>query len=40
MYLQDMGCGSMGWPGSGLGKVAGPCKCGNETSGSAKCGIC
>jgi hypothetical protein len=26
------------WVGSGLGQLAGTCECGNEPSGSIKCG--
>jgi hypothetical protein len=35
-----MGCGhGLDWFGSGQGKVAGCCECGNELSGSMKSGI-
>jgi len=41
MDLQEVGCGYMGWidwacPGEG--QVADACECGNEPSGSVKCG--
>ena len=39
MDLQEVGCGV--WTGSSwlrIGKVAGNCECGNEPSGSIKCG--
>jgi hypothetical protein len=29
---------AMDWYGSGYGRVTGTCKCGNEPSGSIKCG--
>jgi len=40
MDLQEAGCGYMDWPGagSGYGKLADDCECGNEPSGSVKCG--
>ena len=34
--LQEVGCGGMDW--TVLGQVAGTCECGNELSGSIKCG--
>ena len=36
MDLQEVGCGGVDW--IELGQVAGTCECGNETSGSIKCG--
>ena len=38
--LQEVGCGGYGLDraGSGQGQVAGTCECGNEPSGSIKCG--
>jgi len=40
MGLKEVGCGVYGLDraGSGYGKVAGTCECGNEPSGSIKCG--
>jgi hypothetical protein len=40
MDLQEVGCGGTGpdRAGSGQGQVAGTCECGNEPSGSIKCG--
>jgi len=40
MDLQEVVCGGHGLDqaGSGYGQVAGTCKCGNEPSGSIKCG--
>ena len=40
MDLQEVGLGGHGldWSGSGQGQVVGTCECGNETSGSIKCG--
>jgi len=40
MDLQEVGCGEHGLDlsGSGQGQVAGTCECGNESSGSIKCG--
>ena len=40
MDLQEVGCGGYGLDqaGSGKGQVAGTCECGNEPSGSMKCG--
>ena len=40
MVLQEVGCGRYGLDlaGSGYGQVAGTCECGNEPSGSIKCG--
>jgi hypothetical protein len=40
MDLQKVGCGVYGLDraGSGKGQVVGTCECGNETSGSIKCG--
>ena len=40
MDLQEVGCGGYGLDraGSGEGQVAGTCECGNEHSGSIKCG--
>jgi len=35
MDLQEVGCGGMDWI---EGQVAGTCECGNEPSGSIKCG--
>jgi hypothetical protein len=32
-----MGCRALNWLGSGQGKVAGPCKHGNEPTGIIKC---
>jgi len=37
MDIQEVGCGVMDWM-SGQGQVAGTCNCGNEPSGSIKCG--
>jgi hypothetical protein len=34
--LQEVGCGGMNW--TELAQVAGTCECGNELSGSIKCG--
>ena len=34
MDLQEVGCGYMDW----IGQVADACECGNEPSGSVKCG--
>ena len=34
MNLQEVGCGVMDW----IELVAGTCECGNEPSGSIKCG--
>ena len=36
MDLREVGCGYMDW--IGLGQVADACECGNEPSGSVKCG--
>ena len=36
MDLQEVGCGYMDW--IGLTQVADACECGNEPSGSVKCG--
>ena len=38
--LQEVGCGGIGLDrsGSGKGQVAGTCECGDEPSGSIKCG--
>jgi len=36
MDLQEVGCGYMDW--IGLAQVADACECGNEPSGSVKCG--
>ena len=33
MYLQEVGCGGMDWI-----ELEGTCECGNESSGSMKCG--
>ena len=40
MDLQEVGCGGYGLDqaDSGKGNVAGTCECGNEPSGSIKCG--
>ena len=38
MDLQEVGCGCMNRSGSGQGQLAGICECGNEPSGSIKCG--
>ena len=40
MELQEVGCWGygLGRAGSGKGQVAGTCDCGNEPSGSIKCG--
>jgi hypothetical protein len=39
MDLQKEGCGSMDWIGLAQDRqVAGHCECGNEPSGSIKCG--
>jgi len=42
MDLQEVGCGGGGYglhrAVSGWGLVAGTCECGNEPSGSIKCG--
>jgi len=40
MNLQEVGCGGMDWIelAHGLRQVAGTCECGNEPSGSIKCG--
>jgi hypothetical protein len=40
MDLQELGCGRHGMDraGSGLGQLAGTCKCRDEPSGSIKCG--
>jgi len=40
MDLQEVGCGGHGLDraGSGMGLVADICECGNEPSGSMKCG--
>ena len=42
MDLEEVGCGGMELDraGSGWGQVAGTCECGNEPSGSIKCGEC
>ena len=38
--LLEVGWGSMDWiNGSGQGQLAVSCKCGNEPSGSIKCGV-
>ena len=34
MDLQEVGCGHVDW----IGRVAEACECGNEPSGSIKCG--
>ena len=40
LYLQELGCGyELDWAGSGLRQVADACECGNEPSGSVKCGV-
>jgi len=41
MDLEEEGCGGYGLDraGSGYGQVAGTCECGNEPSGSIKCGV-
>jgi len=36
MDLREVGCGYMDW--IGLAQVADACECGNELSGSVKCG--
>ena len=40
MDLQEVGCGVYGldWAGPGYRQVADACECGNEPSGSVKCG--
>ena len=38
MNLQDVGGCGLDRAGSGQGQVAGTCECGNESSGSIKCG--
>jgi hypothetical protein len=39
MNLQEVGCGGMDWIGLAQDRqVAGNCECGNEPSGSIKCG--
>ena len=39
MNLQEVGFGCMGWIGVAQDRqVAGTCECGNEPSGSIKCG--
>ena len=40
MNLQEVGCSGYGLDraGSGYGQVVGTCECGNEPSGSVKCG--
>jgi hypothetical protein len=39
MKIQEVGGGhGLDRSGSGYGEVPGPCKCGNEPSGSIKCG--
>jgi len=40
MDLQEVGCGDMDWIelAEDRGQVAGTCECGNEPSGSIKCG--
>ena len=40
MDLHEVGCGYTDWIGAGLGykQVADTCECGNEPSGSVKCG--
>ena len=40
MDLQEVGCGYIGldWAGPGYRQVADACECGNEPSGSVKCG--
>jgi hypothetical protein len=40
MNLQELAWGGMDWvfSDSGQGQVAGACECGNEPSGSIKCG--
>ena len=40
MYLQEVGCEGMDWTelAQDRGQVAGTCDCGNEPSGSVKCG--
>jgi hypothetical protein len=40
MDVQDVGCGGIDWieMGQGRGRMAGTFECGNESSGSIKCG--
>jgi len=40
MHLQEVGCGGVDWIelAQDRGQVAGICECGNELSGSIKCG--
>jgi hypothetical protein len=38
MYVQEVGCGGMDRYGLGKGQVACTCECGDEPSGSIKCG--
>jgi len=39
MDLQEVGCWyGLDWAGPGYRQVADPCECGNEPSGSVKCG--
>ena len=38
MDLQEVGCGGMDWIELAKGQVAGTCECGDEPSGSIKCG--
>jgi len=40
MDLQEVGCGYMDWIGLAQNRkqVVDPCECGNEPSGSVKCG--
>ena len=41
MDLQEVGCGGMDWIElAQLGELVDPCECGNEPSGSIKCGEC
>jgi hypothetical protein len=40
IYLQEVGCGDMDWVklDQDRDNLVGTCECGNETSGSIKCG--
>jgi hypothetical protein len=38
MVLQELGCGGMEWIELAQEEVTGACECGNEPSGSIKCG--
>jgi len=41
MDLQELGCGGMDWIDMAQDRdMAGTCECGNEPSGSVKCGEC